>query len=195
MILKKVHNKLELLTSKSSIISLFFLSHVILLLMLVFSFPQINAKLGTEAFDLKTFGYAQEEALLMLQNLDQATIDFYLFPQLFLLDLLYPILLALFLSTLIIRLSNLINLNQKHIVSNVFILPFIAMFFDYIENVMIALMLSNPTHVLPEVIKTASICTQIKGILTTISWLFILILFVIFLIIKRKKEPQSHSET
>ena len=181
MILKKIHNKLEWMTSKSSISGLFFLSHAILLLMLLFTFPHINAKLGTEAFDLKTFGYSQEEAIRMLQNLDKVTIDFYIFPQLFLLDLLYPILLALFLSTLIVRLSNLIKINEYHAFSNLFILPFIAMIFDFIENVMITLMLINPINVTPEVIKTASICTQLKGAFTTLSWFVILILFIILI--------------
>lgn len=103
MILKKIHNKMEWMTSKSRITGLFLISHAILLLMLLITFPQINDKLGTEAFDLRTFGYSIEEAKMMLQNLDQITINFYLFPQLFLLDILYPILLALFLSTLIIE--------------------------------------------------------------------------------------------
>lgn len=172
------------MTSKYNITGLFFLSHAILLLMLLFTFPHINAKLGTEAFDLKTFGYSQEEAIRMLQNLDKVTIDFYIFPQLFLLDFLYPILLALFLSTLIVRLSNLIKINGYHVFSNLFILPFIAMIFDYIENVMITLMLINPINVTPEVIKTASICTQLKGTFTTLSWFVILILFIILIIKK-----------
>ena len=186
MILKKIHAKLELITSKYRITGLFLISHAVLLLMFLITFPQINAKLGTEAFDLKTFGYSQEEAKIMLQNLDQVTIDFYLFPQLFLLDILYPILLALFLSTLIIRLSNFTKIKQNHIFSYLFLLPFLAMFFDYFENIMISLILLNPTNVSPEVIKTASICTQTKGILTSLSWFVILILFLIFLIKKQK---------
>lgn len=190
MILKKIHNKLEWMTSKYSITGLFILSHSILLLMLLITFPQINAKFGTEAFDLKTFGYSDKEALLMLQNLDKVTIDFYIFPQLFLLDLLYPILLALFLSTLIIRFSNLIKINEYHVFSNLFILPFIAMIFDYIENVMITLMLINPINVTPNVIKTASICTQLKGVFTTFSWFVILIFFMILI---SKKNP-THVE-
>jgi uncharacterized membrane protein len=149
--------------------------------MIVFTFPRINAKIGTQAFDLKTFGYSQEEATLMIQNLDQSTIDFYVFPQLLLLDILYPILLALFLSTLIIRLSNLILVNPNRIYSNLFMLPFIAMLIDYLENVMILVMITNPTEVSSGVIKAASIFTQMKGALTTISWVVILILFVIWL--------------
>jgi hypothetical protein len=116
-------------------------------------------KLGTQAFDLKPFGYSESEATIMLQDLDQSTVDLYLFPQLFLLDVLYPILLATFLSTLIIQLSNLIKINQNHVFSNLFLLPFIAMFIDYFENIMISLMITNPTNVSSGMIKTASILT------------------------------------
>ncbi|NQU53206.1 MAG: hypothetical protein HQ522_11785 [Bacteroidetes bacterium] len=135
------------MASKKGITGLFLLSHTVLLLMMLFTFPRINAKFGTQAFDLKTFGYSQSEATMMLRNLDQSTIDLYLLPQLFLLDILYPILLALFLSTLIIRLSNLIKINENHVFSNLFMLPFIAMFIDYFENIMITLMITNPTNV------------------------------------------------
>jgi len=114
--------------------------------------------------------------------LDQSTIDFYLFPQLFLLDILYPFLLALFLSTVIIRLSNLIKISQEHIFSNLYILPFIAMCFDYIENIMISLMITNPTDVSSGVIKASSFFTLMKGAFTTLSWTIIVILFVVWLV-------------
>ena len=186
MRLNMFYSKLERLASKSGIIVLFLLSHTVLLLMMLFTFPRINAKFGTQAFDLKTFGYSQSEATMMLRKLDQSTIDFYLFPQLFLLDILYPILLALFLSTAIIRLSHLIKISRNHVFSNLFMLPFIAMFIDYFENIMISLMLINSTSVSSGVIKTASIFTQMKGGFTTLSWVIILILLVIWLINKRK---------
>jgi hypothetical protein len=155
---------------------------------MLFTFPRINAKFGTKAFDLKPFGYSESEATMMLQNLDQSTIDLYLFPQLFLFDILYPVLLALFLSTLIIRLSNLIKINQHHIFSYLFILPFIAMFSDYIENILISLMITNPTAELSVVIKTASIFTLMKGVFTTLSWLVILTLLLSWLINKLKNK-------
>ena len=133
MILKNFYGILERLASKSGILILFILAHTTLLLMMLFTFPRINDKLGTEAFDLKPFGYTQAEAISMIQNLDQTTIDLYIFPQLFLLDVLYPFLLALLLSTLIIRLSKLIKLKANPFFSNLYILPFIAMFIDYIN--------------------------------------------------------------
>jgi len=188
---RKIHNWLERIASKTGITVLFLLSHTVLLFMMLFTFPRINAKFGTQAFDLKPFGYSQSEATMMLQNLDQSTIDLYLFPQLFLLDILYPILLALFLSSLIIKLSNLIKINRNHIFSNLFMLPFIAMFSDYFENIMISLMITNPTNELSGVIKTANIFTLMKGVFTTLSWLVILILLFAWLINKWKNKKYT----
>lgn len=181
MVIRKIRKGLTRLASVSGITVLFLISHAVLLLMMLFTFPKINASFGTQAFDLKPFGYSTSEAAIMLQNLDQSTIDLYLFPQLFLLDLLYPILLALFLGALIIRLSDLTMINHHHIFSNLFILPFIAMIFDYLENIMIAFMITNPTNLLSGVVQTASILTILKGVFTTLSWLVIIILFFIWL--------------
>jgi hypothetical protein len=46
---------------------------------------------------------------------------------------------------------------------------------------MILVMITNPTGVSSGVINAASIFTQLKGAFTTISWVVILILFVIWL--------------
>jgi len=181
MNLKNLYGILERFASKSGILILFILSHTTLLLMMLFTFPQINDKMGTEAFDLKPYGYTQSEAIVMIQNLDQTTIDLYVFPQLFLLDVLYPLLLALFLSTVILRLSKLIKLKANRFYSNLIFLPFIAMFIDYIENVLIWRMISNPIEESSEIIKIASLATQLKGIFTTLSWIVIVILFILWL--------------
>jgi len=179
------------MASKSGIIALFLLAHSILLAMMIFTFPRINAKMGTEAFDLQTFGYSQIDAMQMIHNLDQATTNFYIFPQLFFLDLLYPLLLALFLSVVIIRLSNLVNINPNRSYSNLFILPFIAMFFDYMENIFIWQMITNLKGLSPSVFKLASIFTQMKGAFTTLSWVVILILIVVW--IKNKWKNKKHA--
>lgn len=191
MILLRIHNKLEKIATQKGVLILFFLAHSVLLLMMQFTFPRMNAKLGTEAFDLKTLGYSEDEAIVMLQNLDPSTIDFYLFPQLFLLDVLYPILLALFLSTLIIRLSRLIKIDKNHSASNLFILPFIAMTADYLENIMISYMITHASNELTAVIKIANVLTLSKGICTTLSWLVILILFSVWLFHKFKKSKTT----
>jgi len=66
------------------------------------------------------------------------------------------------------------------------------MFIDYLENSLILVMITSPEGVASGFIKTASIFTQMKAAFTTISWLVIIILFVIWLHKKwRYKNEQS----
>lgn len=193
MIFKSVHTKLEKLSSKYGIIGLFILAHSVLLSMMLITFPRINSVLGTEAFDLKTFGYSFSEATIMIQNLDQNTIEFYLFPQLFFLDVLYPVLLALFLSAVIIRLSIIIKLND--VMSNLYLLPFIAMFADYLENIMISLLITNAEFVSFASIKIASSLTLLKSTFTILSWIIIFGMLVLWFKQKwlSKRDLGSHT--
>ncbi|MDW3210676.1 MAG: hypothetical protein R8N23_12445 [Reichenbachiella sp.] len=186
MPLTKLYSILERLTTKRAILVLFVVAHLVLLVMMLFTFPSINAQFGTEAFDLRATGYSVEEATVMLQNLNQETIDLYLFPQLFLLDVLYPFLLALLLSTLIIRLSGLIKMKPHPLFSHLYLLPFLAMALDYAENVSIALMITNTSQISASVIQTANLFTQLKSGVTTVCWLVVIILFFVWLI-KRKR--------
>ena len=183
----KMHNRLEGIATKKGIIISFLAAHAVLLVMMLFSFPRINKAFETAAFDLKTFGYSYEEALVMLENLDDVTRDFYIFPQLFLLDVLYPFLLALFLSLVIVRLSNLIHINKNHFISYLFVLPYFAMLCDYAENIFIFLMISNDESPSKAFVNLASTLTQLKGGFTTLSWISILVLFIIWIFRRIKK--------
>ncbi|MTI38834.1 hypothetical protein [Fulvivirga lutimaris] len=188
MILSTVHQKLERLATKTGITILFVLAHSVLLIMMTYTFPKINAQLGAEAFDLRPAGYSPSEAMALLQNLDLASTNFYLFPQLFLLDVLYPILLAFLLSTLIIRLSRLCKVNPNSFFSNLYVLPFLAMLADYAENIMIAIMISEPANVTSGFVQTASIFTQLKAGITTLSWVSIIVLFVLWLVNRKSNK-------
>jgi hypothetical protein len=169
------------MATKRGVIIFFVLAHIVLLLMMFFTFPRINARMGTQAFDLKTFGYSVQEAKTMIQNLDQATVNLYLFPQLFLFDVLYPILLATFLSLLMIRLAGLAKISPGHFLQQWYVLPFAAMMVDYLENILIARMITTGANVSSGLVKVASLCTQLKGALTMISWVVILVLFVVWI--------------
>ncbi|SMD31751.1 hypothetical protein SAMN04488029_0088 [Reichenbachiella faecimaris] len=192
MNLTKLYSILERLTTKRVILVLFVVAHLVLLLMMLFTFPRINAQLETEAFDLKATGYTVEEATAMLQKLDQATINLYLFPQLFLLDVLYPFLLALLLSTLIIRLSGLIKMRAHPLLSHLYLLPFLAMALDYAENVSIALMITNTSQISAGTIQTASLFTQLKSGITTICWLVVIILFFVWLVNRKRSSAEAN---
>jgi hypothetical protein len=191
MILKNLHNSISRMATKKGLIVLFVLAHLVLALMMIFTFPKINAKLGTQAFDLRPFGYSHEEALAMIQSLDQVTTNLYLFPQIFLFDILYPVLLGLFLSALIIRLSNLNQVKEHALYSNLYILPFIAMSFDYLENILVALMISGTAEASNLLVQIASISTQLKGLLTTASWIVVIILLILWLKNKRTYKNEA----
>mgnify|MGYP000106084475 CR=1 FL=1 len=117
--------------SPKALIYLFLASHAILLVMMTTTLPRIQAQIGGPAFDLRPLGYTVAEARSLLANLNPETIELYLFPQITLLDLAYPALLALFLSKLLFRIFHLTNTKKN---STLLLLPFLAMFFDYLEN-------------------------------------------------------------
>lgn len=157
-------------SSGKNLLVLFLSSHLILLSMLLFTFPKINSQIGSKAFDLLTFGYSRPLAQNIIDKLDASTTQVYLFPQLTLLDLFYPLLLALFLSSLLFRLI------QKNSPLKTLLLwiPFLGMLFDYSENVCIILMITKTIEASEIVVKISSSLTLLKGLFTTLAWLAIL---------------------
>ena len=162
---------------------LFVVSHFILLLMMVFTFPVINSQIGTKAFDLQTFGYSVSTAKTIIDSLDYETTELYLFPQLTLLDLFYPFLLALFLSSFLFRLIQ----TDGRLKSILILVPFLAMFFDYSENVCVILMISKFVEVSKSIVLISSSFTVLKSLLSTISWIMILVYSIKWLILRFRK--------
>lgn len=161
----------------------FMASHFVLLLMMIYTFPVINNQIGTKAFDLQTFGYSVSEAESIVNNLNDHATDLYIFPQLTLLDLLYPILLALFLSSLLFRLKKIAGAKSK--VASIFlIIPFLAMTFDYLENICIILMISKSIEISETIVILSSTFTVLKGVLTSIAWITILVYAIKWLRLK-----------
>ena len=170
---------------------LFIASHLVILSMMLFTFPVINNQIGTKAFDMQSFGYSVSTAESIVNNLNTQTTDLYLFPQLTLLDVLYPFLLALFLSSFIFRLF-LITKTKNKANSILLIVPFLAMGFDYLENTCIILMISKSIEISESFVLLSSSFTVLKGTLTSIAWLTILMYSIKWLIlrIKEKKNKQ-----
>ena len=167
----------------SKVCMLFVASHFILLMMMLFTLPVINNQVGVKAFDLQTFGYSLSTAELIVNNLNEETMQLYLFPQLTLLDLLYPVLVALFLSSLLFRLIK----GESKLRSILLIVPFLAMFFDYAENICIILMISKSIELSEPLVLVSSTFTILKGTLTSIAWIAILAYAFKWLITRIKK--------
>lgn len=172
----------------------FIASHFVLLLMMVYTFPVINNQIGTKAFDLQPFGYSVSEAALIVNNLNTQTTSLYLFPQLTLLDLVYPFLLALFLSSLLFRLIKITQSKGK-IASIFLIIPFLTMMFDYSENICIILMISKLIEISETIVALSSTFTILKGVLTSVSWIAIFVYGIIWFRVKILERNKNRALT
>lgn len=177
-------------SSVKNICILFIVSHLVLLLMMLFTFPVINNQIKTKAFDLQTFGYSMELTQSILNNLNDQTTQLYLFPQLMLLDFLYPILLALFLSSIIFRL----NKSKSKFGKTLIYIPFLAMVFDYLENICIALIISKSIEISEWVVFVSSSCTVLKSTFTSIAWVTILAQLIKLLILRMKNKKNNQPQ-
>jgi hypothetical protein len=130
-----------------------------------------------------------------VDNLNNETTALYLFPQLTLLDLLYPFLLALFLSSLLFRLIK-ITTSKGNVASILLVIPFVAMLFDYAENICIILMISKSIEISETIVLLSSSFTVLKGVLTSIAWIVILVYaikwFRMKIIERNNKQAVSH---
>ncbi len=176
--------------SVKSLSYLFLLSHVILVLMMTFTFPIINNQIGSNAFDLRPFGYSVSEARSIVNNLNEPTTSLYLFPQLSLLDLLYPFLLALFLSSFLFRLIKITE-TKNRVNSILLMVPFLAMIFDYLENICIIFMITKSVEVSEYFVLLSSIFTLLKGVLTSFAWTSILFYSIRWFRMKKRKEIKT----
>lgn len=172
----------------------FIASHFVLLLMMVYTFPVINNQIGTKAFDLQPFGYSVSEAALIVNNLNTQTTSLYLFPQLTLLDLVYPFLLALFLSSLLFRLIKITQSKGK-IASIFLIIPFLTMMFDYSENICIILMISKLIEISETIVALSNTFTILKGVLTSVSWIAIFVYGIIWFRVKILERNKNRALT
>ena len=170
-------------SSPKRIFLIFVASQLVFLLMMIYTFPEINRQIGTKAFDLQTFGYSVSTAQSIVNNLDDRTMGLYIFPQLMLLDIVYPFLLALLLSGLLFRLIKTTQSEGK-IISKLLILPFVAMISDYSENIGVILMISKSIEVSQTIVYLTSTSTILKGVSTSIAWIAILVLSVKWIIMK-----------
>ncbi|MRI01686.1 hypothetical protein GH721_14180 [Kriegella sp. EG-1] len=164
---------LQRTSTLKNIFVLFITSHLVLLAMMLYTFPVIHTQIKTKVFDLQTFGYSFETAKSILNNLNDQTTTLYLFPQLTLFDLFYPCLLALFLSSFLFRLLQLTSVENKKI-TMLILIPFVAMLFDYLENICIILLISKAINISETFVSIASCFTLLKGVLTSIAWVAIL---------------------
>lgn len=202
--INKIAKSLEKTTIKLWLLFLL-LSQTIYIIMQTYSIPSIIHEAdGLAIFDMRPLGYTYEYAYKFLSQLSEKGVELYTHIQLPL-DILFPILnclTGLCTFTLIVRLYNKVKNKTKLDMQSAFFkavlsLPLVAMLFDYLENIMILVMLSYKLAVPKFLVYVASIFTITKSMSTLIFYAMIIIICIISCISwigNKTKEDQVHGE-
>ena len=181
------------------------MSQSIYAIMQSYSIPRICQEAGgLQIFDMNPLGYTYEYAHKFLLQLSEEGYTLYLHVQLPL-DILFPILNGLTgLSTfiLLLRLYNKVkNTSASSIYSSfskaALALPLVAMLFDYLENIMIFMMLSYKAAVPIILVYVASTFTIIKSISTLVFYIVVIAILLVngaAWIRSRSKKEQTDGE-
>ena len=186
--MSKFISLLKKTSTRKGILTSFVSSQLTFITMMTTTLPIINKKVESKAFDLQPFGYSTATAKAIINKLDTETINLYLFPQLSFLDIMYPCLLAILLSSLLFRLMELTKTTKNKANYLFIIIPFMAMVFDYAENICIALMITKTIKISNVVVFTSSLFTITKSTLTSIAWLAIFTYSTLLVIQKVKNK-------
>lgn len=143
------------------------------LVMIAWSLPNISMSAGgLVPFDMRPSGYSFEEAVTFLSAISDSGREFYLNTQ-HLLDSSYPALLAITLSV------GLIKLLPRYWGWCLAAIAILAGCFDYLENAVVAEMLSiSLERLTPELVTSGSNWTVAKSISTSVASLVLLIFLV-----------------
>ncbi len=139
---------------------------------------QMNAD-GMKIFDMSQ-GYNLDYAAKLISKMPQETVDFYRFVQIPI-DMLYPAVLGLFCFMSFCYLEKRVKILKLF-----YALPILIMLFDYLENIMVFIMLSN--GVSQNIVFASSIFTIAKSAATTITFITLIIVFVVYIIRSRKEK-------
>jgi len=151
--------------------------------MLLYSIPRITQEAGgLRIFDMLPLGYTYEYAYQFLLRLSEKGYELYTHVQLPL-DILYPSLFGLTgicTIVLLIRLYARVNPRSKLSVDStlsrtLLLVPIVAIFADYMENLFICAMLSFRSAVPQSLVYASNLFTLIKSLSTTVFYMIVLI--------------------
>jgi hypothetical protein len=152
-------------------------SQIVYFTMLWVTIPAIQNKAdGMKIFDLMFVGYSPQYVASFLDTIGEEGRKLYLMHQIPL-DLIYPGLMAVTGALFIALFSNTINRRLGVIM----FVPIFGAVFDYLENIMVAVMLYSFPNIPEPIVTIASISTIFKTILDTLYLVSLMVLFVIFI--------------
>jgi hypothetical protein len=178
--------------SGKNVLLLFVLTMAVYLLMLLVTIPRVQSYApDTALFDLSPTGYTHSHALTLLQSLDQAGRDAYLFPQLAL-DFVYPGLFAICYSLMLVWVYSKRVQSQSKL-WYLALIPALGGIFDYVENILIIRMITTFPDVTEGLVSASSGLTLLKSAFSTASFLLLGLGFA--LLLKRRLMAGPHEET
>lgn len=197
---KLVNRKMTKLTWKNVLLYLV-LSQTIFFIMQQVTIPRILRESdGLTIFDVHFFGYTYAYALEFLSILSKTGYRLYQYAQIPL-DLMFPILNFLMSATLFLMLVRTYRkIKRSSIAENlsalyrlIFLVPFIAMLADYMENVMVFIMLSLKSSVPELVVTIACVFTVTKTISFIVFYSTCFIFSILICIAWMKQKQTSYS--
>ncbi|MGL1919990.1 MAG: hypothetical protein OCD03_03085 [Hyphomicrobiales bacterium] len=162
-------------------------SNVLFAAIMIWSLPHLSQIAdGLIMFDARPGGYSLIQAQSVIDGLGEAGKEFYLGMQLWL-DLFYP---ALFAISFVLLISKFLQAYKlpKWAIRALLAAPLLTAVFDYSENHYITLMLQSDLPLTAHLVSNSSLATVLKSVASTITQVTALILFVLFLIRKFKKD-------
>ncbi|MCP4489644.1 MAG: hypothetical protein GY820_20355 [Gammaproteobacteria bacterium] len=163
-----------------SVLVFFVPAMVIYAAMLLYTIPQVTQHAsGMKLFDLLPGGYSFTYAAELLQALGDRGRNLYLYRQLPL-DFIYPGLFAISCCQLLFWIFKK-SVNTNSIIFYLCLIPVVAGFFDYLENIFIIQMLISYPDISELLVSIASIITVTKSIFTTAFFMMLLMGVVLLL--------------
>jgi hypothetical protein len=191
--MKRIKEIIDRNASGKKVLMLFILTNIVYLVMLTITIPNtMEFSEGMKLLDMMPTGYNPEYVVTLFDTLGEEGRATYLFQQIPL-DMAYPFLFGLSYCLLMAYFLKRIGKFNSFAYYLCF-LPAIAGIFDYLENVGIIILLNDYPGMSLTAMKATSAFSMIKSMTTTVYFvalIFVLVLFGIHAIRKRKKTNKS----
>jgi len=186
--MNRIAKILEKNISGKKVLSLFILTNVIYLFMLMVTIPKtMGFSNGMKLLDMLPTGYNQDYVNELFRTLGENGRDIYLTNQLPV-DMIYPLLFGLTYSLLLAYFLKKLN-KLKHPFTYLCLLPIIAGIADYLENIGIITMLNSYPDLTETIVNATNTFSVLKSTSTSIFFIALIVILIILGIkfVKRNK--------
>ena len=184
--MNRFKNLLEKNIDGRNILILFIVTNLVYLTMILYSIPRImRFSNGTKILDMLPFGYTFEYANDLFSALGAKGRNFYLYYQIPL-DMVYPFLFGITYTLVLAYFLKKINKFDSPLIY-LCLLPLIAAFFDYLENLGTINLLNDYPNISETEVKINNFFTLIKSMVTTLYFISLTLIMVLLGIKKISK--------